>query len=94
VPAFSASIKGKPVQAKGIQYSVRGIPPEVDRALRHKAAKRRVSLNQLLVEELTHATVGTAARADFSHFVGKWEPDPAFDEILRSQRKINTNHWR
>ena len=34
-----------------MQYTVRGVPREVDIALRRKAAKRKVSLNQMIVEE-------------------------------------------
>ena len=45
-------------QAHEIQYTVRGIPQEVDRALRRKAARRKLSLNQVIVEELTAGTIG------------------------------------
>jgi hypothetical protein len=40
------------------QYTIRGIPPEVDRELRKKAAKLKLSLNQLVVDELTRAAIG------------------------------------
>ena len=43
-------------QAREVQYTVRGIPPDVDRALRRKAANRNQSLNQVIVDELTLAT--------------------------------------
>jgi hypothetical protein len=32
-------------------------------------------------------------RADFSELVGKWQPDPAFDEIIASQRQIDPEKW-
>ena len=77
-----------------VQYTIRGISPEVDRALRLKASQRKLSLNQVLLEELTQATVGQTVKADFSDLVGKWTPDPAFDEVIASQRKIDRAKWR
>lgn len=77
-----------------IQYTVRGIPREVDRALRERAARRKQSLNQVIVEELTEATIGQRPRADFSDLVGRWTPDPAFDEIVAAQRQIDWDKWK
>ena len=80
-------------QAK-IQYTIRGVPLEVDRALRRKAARRKRSLNQVILEELAAATVGTQRKADFSDVVGKWTPDPGFDEIMAAQRQIDWDKWK
>ena len=77
-----------------IQYTIRGVPREVDRALRARAASRKQSLNQLILDELTEGTVGARPRADFSDLVGRWTPDPAFDEILAAQRQIDWNKWK
>jgi hypothetical protein len=81
-------------QAESIQYTIRGIPREVDRILRQKAARRKLSLNQLVVDELTVATVSRKQRADFSDLAGRWTPDPAFDEILAAQRRIDRDKWK
>jgi hypothetical protein len=81
-------------QASDIQYTVRGIPREVDRALRRKAARRKLSLNQMIVEELTTATTGARKRADFHDVTGRWTPDPAFDEIVADQRQIDSDKWK
>ncbi|MCP5113887.1 MAG: hypothetical protein GY953_23895 [bacterium] len=80
-------------QAKTPQYTIRGVPPDVDRALRQKAAQRKQSLNQVIIDELTAATVGRAQRADFSDLVGQWTPDPAFDDIIAAQRQIDWDKW-
>ncbi len=77
-----------------VQYTVRGVPREVDIVLRRKAAKRKVSLNQMIVEELSEAAIGARKRADFSDLVGKWTPDPAFDEILTAGRQIDRDKWK
>jgi hypothetical protein len=81
-------------QAKELQYTIRGVPREVDRILRRRAAKRGQSLNQTVVDELVLSTVGRKKRADFSDLVGKWAPDPVFDEILAAQRQIDWDKWK
>jgi hypothetical protein len=73
-------------------YTVRGVPADVDAALRKKAAKSKLSLNQVIVAELSNA-VGRK-KADFSDLVGKWTPDPEFDAIIASQRKIDHAKWK
>ena len=81
-------------QAKSVQYTIRGIPREVDRALRQKAARKKQSLNQVILDELTMATTGKKKYADFSDLVGGWVPDPGFDETIRSQRQIDWDKWK
>ena len=72
-----------------VQYTIRGIPPEVDHLLRQKAAKKKQSLNQVILDELAAATIGSPRRADFSDLIGQWTPDPGFDEIVAAQRQID-----
>ena len=80
-------------QAHDIRYTVRGIPEEVDRVLRRKAAQRNMSLNQVIVEELTAGTIGRRKQADFHDVAGQWKPDPAFDKIIATQRQIDPDKW-
>lgn len=82
------------VKAHEVQYTVRGVPIEVDEVLRKKAARKKVSLNQVILEELTEATTGERCRADFSDLVGLWQTDPEFDEIIASQRQIDRDKWK
>lgn len=82
------------MQTEVAQYTIRGIPSEVDRALRKKAAQLKISLNQVVVDELTRATIGRSRKADFSDLVGQWTPDPAFDEIIEAQRQIDWDKWK
>ena len=77
-----------------VQYTIRGVPSEVDRELRKKAAQLKISLNQVVIEELTRATIGRSRKADFSDLVGQWTPDPAFDEIIAAQRQIDWDKWK
>ena len=84
------------MQGKAVQYSIRGVPREVDRLLRERASRRHFSLNRLVVDELTltRMTTGHAEKADFSDLVGKWTPDAAFDKIVKSQRRIDRSEWK
>jgi len=82
------------VHAKPAHYTIRGVPQEVDQALRKKAAQLGRSLNQVIVDELTRATVGRAKRADFSDLVGRWTPDPAFDDVIAAQRQVDWDKWK
>ena len=77
-----------------VQYTIRGVPSEVDHVLRKKAAQLKISLNQVVIEELTRATIGRTRKADFSELVGQWTPDPAFDEIIAAQRQIDWDKWK
>jgi len=79
---------------RSIQYTIRGIPPEVDSTLRKKAAQRKQSLNQVILDELTMAAGGHRRRANFSDLVGRWTPDPAFDEILAAPRQFDPDKWK
>jgi hypothetical protein len=76
------------------QYTIRGIPAAVDSTLRKKAALRKQSLNQFIVDELTMAAGAHRRRADFSDLVGQWTADSAFDEILAAQRQIDPDNWK
>ena len=79
-----------------VQYTLRGIPAEVDQALRKKARERRVSLNQLLVDELITASGASASRRyrSLKQIAGKWKDDPEFDRVMEAQRQIDWSLWR
>jgi hypothetical protein len=85
---------GMKQQAGNIQYTVRGIPQDVDRVLRRRAAQRKLSLNQIILEELTAGATGVRKRGDFHDIAGQWKPDPAFDEIIGTQRQIDPDKWK
>ncbi len=76
------------------QYTIRGVPSEVDCVLRQKAARRKISLNQVILDELVDATLGRKRKADFSDLVGRWTPDAGFDEIIAAQRQIDWDKWK
>ena len=81
-------------QQEAIQYTLRGVPREVDQALRRKAKLRKQSLNQLILQELAKATTGAERHEDFSDLVGKWSTDAGFDKVVDAQRPIDWEKWK
>lgn len=81
----------------GMQYTLRAIPRDVDRAVRAKARAEGTSLNQTLVEVL-RAGLNLAAplqkKRDLSEFAGSWTQDPAFDEAVAGFRQVDPQDWK
>jgi hypothetical protein len=80
-----------------VQYTVLGVPSEVDDALRQKAQRENRSLNEVLVEAIrSGAGLGGEARVytDLDHLIGKWGNDPELDRALEEQRQIDPELWR
>ena len=69
-----------------IQYTIRGIPEPVDKALRELAKKKGRSFNQTVVDTLAAATGKTnekAAYRDLDWFIGSADGcDKEFDEAM------------
>jgi hypothetical protein len=77
-----------------VQYTIRGVPREVDRELRRRAREQKVSLNRLLVEEL-RSVAGTPRKfRSLEGIAGAWKEDPEFDRALEEQRQIDTDLWK
>jgi hypothetical protein len=79
------------------QYTIRNVPPRVDRALRTKAAERGLSLNALLLAALqAEAGVDGPPRAyhDLDDLFGSWVPDRAVERALAEQRQVEPGDWR
>lgn len=85
---------GMAKHAEFVQYTIRGVPREIDRMLRKKAAQRKQSLNQVVLDELAASAMGRRVRADFSDVAGGWVPDPAFEEAIAAQRQIDPEQWK
>ncbi len=78
------------------QYTVRNVPEEVDRALRKQAKANGKSLNDTALEALCRAAGVDAPQRyhDLDFLIGTWVEDPAFDQALADQRKIDPDLWR
>jgi hypothetical protein len=88
-----ACMKGK----IGIQYTLRQIPPALDEALREKSRRERKSINQTAIEAL-HAGLAVNGHSiihrDLEFMIGSWVEDPAFDDAIRSQDRVDAKLWR
>ena len=80
-----------------MQYTLRNVPSRLDEALRLRARNEGKSLNEVALETLLLGLglVGEPAkRRDLSDIAGTWAPDPAFDQALDEQRRIDPELWR
>lgn len=80
-----------------MQYTIRGIPAELDRALRARAQEEGKSLNDTAVEALLNgAGLGddSIAYRDLSDIAGTWKKDSAFDAALAEQDQIDESLWK
>jgi predicted nucleotidyltransferase len=83
--------------SEAIQYTLRNVPPVVDRALRRRAARVAKSLNEVALEALAlGAGVGQQAQEqhDLDFLIGSWVEDAAVDQALEDQRKVDEDLWR
>ena len=79
------------------QYTVRGVPPEVDRALREKCRREHRSLNDVVIETLRSAVLPPGEiveRHDLDDLAGTWEEAPEFDEAIEEQSRVDEDAWR
>ena len=80
-----------------MQYTIRNIPPMMDRELRERAQRERRSLNETVVETLRRG-LGIGGEQpvydDLDDLVGTWQPDEAFDRALAEQDTVDEDSWR
>lgn len=79
-----------------VQYTIRGVPNSVDKALRARAKKENKSLNQVALEAL-QAALGLdkpKVYTDLDEFIGTWVEDPEFDKAIAEQDQIDEEMWR
>ena len=80
-----------------MQYSVRGIAPEIDAALRERARAEGKSLNAVALEVLAEG-VGfggaVVVRRDLSDVAGTWRRDARLERALADQDAIDEALWK
>jgi hypothetical protein len=80
-----------------MQYTLRNVPVPLDQALRERAERQGKSLNEVTIDALLEAfglTREPVKRRDLSDVSGTWRDDPAIDEALRDQRRVDPDLWR
>jgi ribbon-helix-helix CopG family protein len=81
-----------------VQYTVRSVPANVDKALRRKADKEGKSLNEVLRDALIREAEGTGlperVYTDLDDLAGSWVDVPGFDEAIQAQDRVDETLWR
>jgi len=80
-----------------VQYTIRGIPPAVDVALRERARAAGKSLNDVAIEALAEGVGVTSAprqRRNLDDIAGTWKADRAFYEAIADQDQIDEDLWK
>ena len=80
-----------------MQYTIRGIPPAVDHALRERARTAGTSLNEAAVEALAEAAGLSGSRRkrrDLGDIAGTWKTEKAVDAALAAQDQVDEDLWR
>ena len=82
---------------EAIQYTLRNVPPALDRVLRRWAKQLSKSLNEVALEALTRGagmSHEVMEHHDPDFLVGSWVEDPDVGQALADQRKIDADLWR
>ena len=80
-----------------MQYTLRGIPPLLDAAIRERARSEGKSLNEVAVEALAEGLFlgeEEIVRRDLSDVVGTWKREAAVEAALAAQRRVDRGLWK
>lgn len=81
----------------GMQYTIRDIPPRLDKALRDRARTEGKSINQIAIEAFANLLGFRGEpqrRRDLSDIAGTWVEDEACAKALEEQDRIDPELWR
>jgi hypothetical protein len=82
-------------QATTMQYTVRGITPEINDALRLIANTKKTSINQLMIDGARKiAGISTKKTNGLDRFAGAFYLDEKFDEAMKDMRKVDPRDWQ
>jgi len=99
LPALQAYNAGMPARktVKTVQYTVRGVSPRVDRALRVMSRREGCSLNETLLRALRQFAGVSQVREthhDLDDLAGTWIDDSELDAAFAEQRWIDVDLWQ
>lgn len=80
-----------------IQYTIRNIPPPVDRVIRKRANQSGKSFNQTVVDLLSLQTFGTIKPTvddNFNWLYNKKTLDSTFDQAIENLSQIDKKLWQ
>ncbi len=80
-----------------MQYTVRGIPEALDRAIRRRARAEGKSLNEVAVDALADG-LGLGGEVvplrDLSDVVGTWKKEASVEAALAAQDVVDESLWK
>jgi hypothetical protein len=80
-----------------IQYTIRNIPPSVDKVIRKRSVQSGRSFNQTVVDLLTLQTFGTAeppADSGFDWLYNQKSLDASFDAAIENLSRVDEKLWK
>ena len=79
-----------------MQYTIRNIPPALDKALKERAKRLGKSLNQVALEALAQSVGAPVRKRDLRSMPGAWSKreSAAFDRFLDEHRSIDPELWK
>lgn len=79
-----------------MQYTIRNVPPDLDRALKQRAKRLGKSVNEIALEALAHAVGVSIRRRSLRSMPGAWSRREAeqFDVFLEEHRAIDVELWK
>ena len=79
-----------------MQYTIRNVPPELDRALKSRAAREGKSVNVVALEALARSVEQPVRRRSLRDMPGAWSKREAaaFDRFLAEHREIDEELWK
>lgn len=80
-----------------IQYTIRNIPPSVDKVIRKRSKQSGTSFNQTVLDLLALQTFGTTkipSDNNFDWLFNKNTLDEAFDDAIDSMSQVDEKLWQ
>jgi Antitoxin FitA-like, ribbon-helix-helix len=79
-----------------MQYTIRNIPPELDKAIKTRAKRLGKSVNQVALEALANVVDHAVRRRSLRDMPGAWSKGEAerFDRFLEEHRSIDEELWK
>lgn len=78
------------------QYTIRNVPEILDRALRERAKRKGISLNDAAVEAIKRGlgvVDSDVIYDDLDDLIGTWKSDDEFDRAITEQDKVDNDVW-
>ncbi|NKB69805.1 MAG: antitoxin [Candidatus Latescibacteria bacterium] len=79
-----------------MQYTIRKIPPHIDRELRRRADQEHKSLNEVTLQALEKGldlTDQALRHSDLDDLIGTWVEDPEFDRAVEEMDQVDPELW-